>query len=138
LGDCGIQEATATYDEAGTRRRIGLLFSLVCFSFAHFNYRSRRLLLCRTRLSLPRHLGALVATGAPPQRLDPGTSSPESHRARQIPSFIRVWVQIPTLAPIFNITHLLHRFLTFYAELIWKKLSGTIIRGTPKTPKIGW
>jgi hypothetical protein len=34
---------------------------------------------------------------------------------------MRVWVQTPTLAPTFNITHILHHFLTFYAEFIWKK-----------------
>jgi hypothetical protein len=37
-------------------------------------------------------------------------------------SSIRVWVQTPPLALLFNdIPHLLHRFLIFYTELIWKK-----------------
>jgi hypothetical protein len=32
-----------------------------------------------------------------------------------------VWVQTSPPAPPFNIPHLLHRFLIFYAELIYKK-----------------
>jgi hypothetical protein len=37
-------------------------------------------------------------------------------------SSIRVWVQTPPPAPLFNdIPHLLHHFLIFYTELIWKK-----------------
>jgi hypothetical protein len=32
-----------------------------------------------------------------------------------------VWVQTPPPASFLNIPHLLHHFLIFYAELIWKK-----------------
>jgi hypothetical protein len=39
------------------------------------------------------------------------------------PSSIRLWVQTPPPAPLFNIPHLMHRFLIFYTELIWKKYS---------------